>query len=208
MKQFSAIWYLCVFLKTAAVYIAVAAAFNVLTAFPSDFDSATIRILGVPLVIGRALYMLMTALWMLLSGFAASAVLLATSEILRITANTEAFARATYSVSRKRPSVPKVHVSEETVPVIPLRREQPSTPPIFEIRQPTSNDLQFSPPERYRRQQLRAQGAPTRRVTVFRNRRDNVIHEPRPAGHVEVVDWLDGDNGGDFRRIPFDKVGE
>jgi hypothetical protein len=206
VKKFSAIWYLCVFLKAAAVYIAIAASLNVLTALPVDVDSATIHILGVPLVIGRAVYMVMTAVWILLTGLATSAALFAISEILRITANTEAFARATYSTSRKRPTAPNAIVSEDTVPIVPRRREQAITPPIFEIRQPTSNDLQFSPPERYRRQQLRAQGAPARRVTVFRSRRDNVVHEPRPAGHIEVVDWLDGDKDGDFKRIPFDKV--
>lgn len=208
MKQFSAIWYLHLFLKISAIYIAVAAAWNVLTSFPTDFDTTTIRILGVPLVIGRAVHMVTTALGMLLSGLAASAALIALSEILRFSANTEAYARATYRAAHKRAPVPRVVISEETMPTTHHRREQPVTPPIFEVREPTMTDLQFSPPERYRRQQLRAQGAPTRRVTVFRSRRDNVNHEPRPAGHVEVVDWLDGDNSADFRRIPFDKVGE
>lgn len=206
MKRFSAIWYLYIFLKAGAVYIAAAAAWNILTTFPTDYDIVTIRILGIPLVIGRAVYMFATGLWMLLSGLTASAALIAISEILRISANTEAYARATYSVSRKRPTAPRAAVYEETVPVTHHRREQPVTPPIFELRAPSMNDLQFSPPERYRRQQLRAQGAPTRRVTVFRNRRENTVHEPRPSGHVEVVDWLDVGNGEDFRRIPFDKV--
>jgi hypothetical protein len=209
VKQFSAVWYLYVFLKLSAIYLAISAVAG--AGFVGLVGSSTTPVTmsflgGINIQIDKTLYVVAVVIWKIITGFATSAALLAISEILRITTNTEAFARATYSVSRRRTAMPRPAPSEETVPITPRRREQTSTPPIFEIRQPTANDLQFSPPERYRRQQLRAQGGPTRRVTVFRNRRDNVVHKPRPAGHVEIVDWLDGDNGGDFRRIPFDKV--
>lgn len=204
MKQFSAVWLLYVFLRGMAVCVAVIAAWDMLAVLPPDFVPSTVRLLGVPVAINPVLHMLVTALWILFSGLAASAVLLALSEILRISANAEAFARASYSLSRKRPAAAhRVAVSEETVPI--MRRPVPVAAPDFEMREPDLSDLQFSPPDRYRRQQLRAQGAPARRVTVFRGRRDNVVHAPRPAGHVEVVDWLDADSE-DFRRIPFDRV--
>lgn len=208
MKRFSAIWYVCLFLKVSALYVAIStligAGFVGLVG-PSTSPVSMTFLGGINIVIDKTLYVVALIIWKIITGLAHAAIFLAISELLRISANTEAFARATYGASRKRPAAPRATVSDETVPVTSRQRDQPRTPPIFEIHEPTMTDLQFSPPERYRRQQLRAQGAPTRRVTVFRNRRDNVEHEPRPAGHFEIVDWLDGSSE-DFRRIPFDKV--
>ena len=175
MKQFSAIWYLRVFLKAAAVYFALSTALNILTAFPTEFDSMTIRFLGVPLVIGRAIYMIMTAIWLLLSGLAASAALLAISEMLRITANHD-LCRATtahHETSGCTETACRRNSADGA-----SQRDKPIAPPYSKFAT-ASSDLQS-----HRRNGIAVavacSGRTDARVTVFAPTRQ-CVHEPRPA---------------------------
>lgn len=163
-------------------------------------SSVAVRILGTQITISRDLYQVINIASRLLDGIVRGVLLWGAAEALYLLVQTEAYARGTYSLSRKR-SLPDT--SRALIPKVTEQKKKTisGSQPAFEIREPTSADLQYSPPERYRRQQLRSQGAPARRVTVFRNRSDNTTHEPRPAGQIEAVDSLDAQ-----KPLPFDRV--
>lgn len=159
-----------------------------------DNDHVTVPVFNMRLQVNTFIYAFLTVVWRLITGLAVSAALWAFAQALHMVANTEAYARGTYSLTRKRPAAADSSIDKNRPLAAPPL-------PVFDNREPTPDDLQYSPPLRHRLQQ-RMPTSPVRRVTVLRDRAEHEERPPRPVGTWEVVDSLDGKPSA----LPFDTV--
>ncbi|MBK8135040.1 MAG: hypothetical protein IPK52_04240 [Chloroflexi bacterium] len=153
MRRFSGTWFLCVTLKCAAVYLS-------LDFFLQPFADPS-RILNWPRH--------------LVDTFLTGAIWYVLAEILRLSANAEAYSRAVYGTLRKKSDRPNTQAA--------------AMPPTFPLPE---NNLQYSAPVRYQRDtQRRYSTAPVRSVTVLKPRSEHEVHPARPAGSVVPYEKLD-----------------
>lgn len=204
MRRYSAIWLVCVLLKVVAVYHLINIAFGELQLLPNSstylFGLNIGSESGVVFVIARLITMLGLSLY-------TSLPLWGLAEAIRMIANTEAYARGTYNVFRKRDeqqqSAPQPPGDLKYSPPYSYRSRYSSMPP--SPPESVARESSGHADQRYARKTLQPSvgRAPIRTVTVFRNRAPNRERPPRAAGTTEAVDSMDGQTS---QVLPFDSL--
>lgn len=205
MRRYSAIWSVCALLKVIAAYHlvnVVAGELSVSSRFSVTFFGLNIGAESVLLYwIARLLNTLGMALY-------AALPLWGLAEAIRMIANTEAYARGTYTLFRKRAEQQRQSAGQ---PQGDLKYSPPFSYRLRHTQQvpfPSHNeadDFVEQREQRYGRRpvQTLVGRAPIRTVTVFRSRAPHRERPPRPAGTAEAVDSMDNQN---MQYLPFDNL--
>lgn len=207
MKRYSLLWTVCIVLKFVAIFTIVEALLgfgreSVNLALRTSDGNVMTSLLGFSVVIDRNVYAVWGIISRILNGAAKAGLLWAAADVIRMVANTEAYARGTYSLSRRRAGGGDAPAESASMPVKRRPASEP-LPPVFDDRPTAPADLKYSPTAGYRQQRLPM--SPVRRVTVLKQRRAHEVHPPRPVGTVEVIDSLDGTHEA-RSSLPFDTV--
>lgn len=200
MRRYSAVWWISVFLKLMAVYTTVGGILGVgMWLIP---NSSTHQFFGVDVVLSPTAYFLIHGTWHLLTNLGAAATFWAIGEILTHVMNTEAYARGTYAVFRKRAE----HQQQLTSQAARIRSQTPIIPDSEIV------PFEAPPPDPRKRKRLGESSGYRDTNTVFvraakvHERPENAVRPPRPAGEIEVIQDLNETPRGEDRGLPFDRV--